>query len=86
MIVLPSGRIIDLATDRSNYHALRQPGVGPASTHQQLYSLVDVIDGHGKFKTKAKYNNRDEAMAVIARHCRVIDLSVPTFFISEELH
>jgi len=44
-----------------------------------------VADGYGKFKTRARYNNRDEAMAVITRHCRVIDLSVPVFYISEKL-
>lgn len=44
-----------------------------------------VADGNGKFKTRAKYNSRDEAMAVIARHCRIIELSVPVFFISDEL-
>ena len=44
-----------------------------------------VADGLGKFKTKAKYNNRDEAMAVIARHCRRIELEVPVLFISKEL-
>jgi len=44
-----------------------------------------VADGYGKFKTKARYDNRDEAMAVIARHSRVIDLLVPVFYISENL-
>lgn len=44
-----------------------------------------VADGNGKFKTRAKYNNREEAMAVIARHCREIDLTVPVFFICETL-
>jgi len=44
-----------------------------------------VADGHGKFKTRAKYNNRDEAMTVITRHCRVIDLQVPVLFINEAL-
>lgn len=43
MIVLPSGRIVDISTDRSKYHALRQPGVCPTSTHRKLYSLVDII-------------------------------------------
>lgn len=43
MLVLPSGRVIDLSTDRSKYHALRHRGVGPASEHQALYALVDVI-------------------------------------------
>lgn len=44
-----------------------------------------VADGQGKFKTRAKYNNRDEAMAVIERHCRAIELEVPALFISDEL-
>lgn len=44
-----------------------------------------VADGAGKFKTRAKYNNRDEAMAVIARHSRVVELEVPALFISDEL-
>ena len=44
-----------------------------------------VTDAVGKFKTKARYNNREEAMLVIARHCRVIDLEVPVLQISEEL-
>ena len=43
MMVLPSGRIIDLSTDRSKYHALRQQGVCPASAHRKLYPLVDII-------------------------------------------
>lgn len=44
-----------------------------------------VADGQGKFKTKAKYNNRDEAITVLTRHCRNIDLEVPVFYISPEL-
>jgi len=44
-----------------------------------------VTDGHGKFKTKAKYSNRDDAMAVVARHCRGIELKVFALFISEAL-
>lgn len=44
-----------------------------------------VADGHGKFKTRARYDNREEALAVITRHCRVIKLQVPALFISEEL-
>lgn len=51
MLVLPSGRVIDLSTDRSKYHALRQPGVGPDAEHQALHALVDVLyryrDGGG---------------------------------------
>ena len=44
-----------------------------------------VADAQGKFKTKAKYNNRDEAMAVVARHCRIIELEVPVLFINKVL-
>lgn len=44
-----------------------------------------VADGNGKFKTKAKYNNRNEAMAVITRHCQVIDLDVSVLYINEAL-
>jgi hypothetical protein len=44
-----------------------------------------IADAQGKFKTKAKYSNRDEAMAVIARHCRIIDLEVPVLLINENL-
>ena len=43
MMTLPDGRVIDLSTDRSKHHALRQTGVGPSSTHRELYSLVDII-------------------------------------------
>jgi len=44
---------------------LAQPGKKQGKWH--------VADHHGKFKTRVKYNNRDEAMAVITRHCRVIE-------------
>lgn len=44
-----------------------------------------VADGQGKFQTKARFQSRDEAMAVVARHCRATDLVVPAFFISEDL-
>ncbi|NOQ89263.1 MAG: hypothetical protein GQ550_10105 [Gammaproteobacteria bacterium] len=46
MVTLTDGRVIDLSMDRSKHHALRQPGVGPASTHRELYSLVDIIYRH----------------------------------------
>lgn len=42
-----------------------------------------VADTQGKFKTK--YNNREDAMAVIACHSRIIDLDVPILFINESL-
>lgn len=44
-----------------------------------------VADRHGKFKTKAKYSNRDDAMAVVARHCRGMELKVFALFISKDL-
>ena len=54
MKTLPDGKVIDLSTDRSKHQALRQTGVGPASTHRELYSLVDTIyrriDESGKLK------------------------------------
>lgn len=50
MLVLPSGRVIDLSTDRARYHALRHPGVAPDSSHRELYALVDVV-----------YRRRDDA-------------------------
>jgi hypothetical protein len=46
MLRLPSGRVVDLSTDRARYHALRQPGVGPCADHSQLYALVDVVFRH----------------------------------------
>ena len=54
MMVLPSGKVIDLLADRSKYHALRQQGVDPAALHRRLYPLVDIIyrrlDDSGKPK------------------------------------
>jgi len=44
-----------------------------------------VSDGTGKFNTRARYLNRDEAMEVAARHCKEINLQVPAFMISNEL-
>jgi hypothetical protein len=44
-----------------------------------------VADGEGKFKTRARYNSRDEAMAVVTRHCKTIQLEVPAFFINDAL-
>jgi len=46
MLTLPSGRLIDLSTDRSKHHALRLPGVSPSSSHRELYSVVDIIYRH----------------------------------------
>jgi hypothetical protein len=44
-----------------------------------------VADGHGKFKTRARYNSRDEAMSVLARHCRTINLEVPVIYINDQM-
>ena len=46
MLVLPSGRVVDLSTDRAKYHALRCPEIGPSVGHRALYALVDVIVRH----------------------------------------
>jgi len=43
MMVLPSGRVVDISTDRSKYHALQHSGISSTSSHRKLYSLVDVI-------------------------------------------
>lgn len=51
MLLLPSGRVVDLSTDRAKYHALRNHGPEPTAPHRALYPLVDVIyrrrDGQG---------------------------------------
>jgi len=44
-----------------------------------------VTDGQGKFETRDKYHSRDEAMAVISRHCRSIKLQVPVFYINNKM-
>jgi hypothetical protein len=44
-----------------------------------------VADGQGKFKTRARYKSRDEAMSVLARHCRTIDLEVPVIYVNDEM-
>ncbi len=49
MVVLPSGRIIDISIDRARHHALRQSGISPQSHHRVLYKVTDII-----------YRNRDE--------------------------
>ncbi|MDH5731776.1 MAG: hypothetical protein OEZ58_22570 [Gammaproteobacteria bacterium] len=56
MLLLPSGTIVDITTDRAKYHALRQSwlGVHSNSSHSELYALVDVIyrlrDSDGEIK------------------------------------
>lgn len=43
MLILSSGRIVDLSTERAKFHALKQQGPAPDAAHRSLYSLVDVI-------------------------------------------
>jgi len=43
MLILSTGRAIDISTDRSKYHALKQRGPAPNAEHRALYSLVDVV-------------------------------------------
>ena len=44
-----------------------------------------VADNNGKFETKNKYNTREEAMLVIHRHCKNIQLGVSVFKINKQL-
>jgi len=43
MLLLSTGRAIDISTDRSKYHALKHHGPAPNAGHRALYSLVDVV-------------------------------------------
>lgn len=43
MLLLSSGRIIDISTVRAKYHALKQQGPSLDAKHRDLYGLVDVI-------------------------------------------
>lgn len=44
-----------------------------------------VTDRQGKFETRDKYHSRNEAMAVLSRHCRSIELEVPVFYINKKI-
>lgn len=44
-----------------------------------------VSDVTGKFQTRDKYHSRDEAMLVLHRHCKSINLAVNAFIINEKL-
>ncbi len=49
MLSLPSGRVVDLSSDRAKYHALRLPaGSAPHAScnHPQLHAVVDVVYRH----------------------------------------
>jgi len=45
-----------------------------------------VSDSTGKFQTRDKYNSREEAMLVLNRHCKTINLSVNAFLINKQLY
>ena len=46
MLLLSSGRAVDLSTHRAKYHALRLRGPAVNAQHRALYALVDVIIRH----------------------------------------
>jgi len=43
-----------------------------------------VTDHAGQFRTRAKYN-RNEALALMARHSKTVDLTVPVFWLNDTL-
>jgi hypothetical protein len=44
-----------------------------------------VSDGQGKFETRDKYHSREDAMTVLHRHCKSIQLAVSVFLVNEAL-
>lgn len=44
-----------------------------------------VSDNHGKFKTRDKYHSREEAMGVLHRHCKCIQLGVNLFLLNKSM-
>lgn len=70
------------ASVTSTYIETRDPWLNLEKTQDKWR----VADGQGKFKTRAKYTSRDEAMAVITRHCRALDLEVPVFYLTDQLN
>jgi hypothetical protein len=44
-----------------------------------------VSDGTGKFETRDKYQSLEEAMQLIHRHCKTIELPVSMFIINDDL-
>ena len=74
------GRPFDIKTSQS-WIETRDPWLTVIKTKDKWR----VSDGTGKFNTRARYINRDEAMEVLARHCKAISLQVPVFLINDEL-
>lgn len=44
-----------------------------------------VSDGTGKFETRDKYHSREQAMQLLHRHCKSIELPVSAFIINDNL-
>ncbi|MFK5984800.1 MAG: hypothetical protein QM479_05180, partial [Pseudomonadota bacterium] len=44
-----------------------------------------VADSKGKFKTRDKYHNREQAMMVLHRHCKTINLPIFSFLLNDSL-
>ena len=43
MLLLSSGRVVDLSTARAKFHALKLHGPAHDTEHRSLYGLVDVL-------------------------------------------
>ena len=46
MLILSSGRVVDISTDRARYHALKRHNMAADVKHRALYPLVDIIYRH----------------------------------------
>lgn len=44
-----------------------------------------VSDGTGKFETRDRYHSREDAMQLLHRHCKIIQLPVSVFIINDKL-
>jgi hypothetical protein len=44
-----------------------------------------VTDANGKFETRDKYHGREQAMSVLHRHCKAIELPVSMYLINHAL-
>jgi len=54
MLLLASGRIVDLSTNRAKHHALKSHGPAANADHRALYCLVDIIYRHREATGEAK--------------------------------
>ncbi|MDH5484552.1 MAG: hypothetical protein OEY43_04875 [Gammaproteobacteria bacterium] len=74
------GKAFDCRVERTGIET-RDPWLNLVKTKNKWR----VSDGQGKFETRNKYDSREEAMAVLHRHCKSIQLSVSAFFINDSL-